>query len=408
MVALCRRGCSCKIGGAAPWVIRGFFRTTTFGGQPDDSYPISEYDGHRAFTGHPRQSPDKIVCVRLTFRADVLRALEQERACLQPGGTFCHDRDAMPPPLPRPFLLTTPHANDVLNEAAGSPADAPTGHLLLARLCAPAGDALAPPRTLLALAHPDDETVGAASRLTRIEAVAAVYATDGAPRDGRAARAAGCATVAEYAQLRRAETLRALAHAGISSDRAVFLGHPDQEAVYRLLPLAADLRRWIIATRPEVVLTHAYEGGHPDHDAVAFAVHAAVARLAQEEDGAVPAIIEFTAYHADGHGMKFGEFLSHADAPEHGVRLTRDARALKQRLLACHRSQAHKWASLPLGEERFRLAPTYDFTRPPHEGDALYERQGAGITVAEWCEVAATATAHHARATEANQTCVLK
>ena len=278
------------------------------------------------------------------------------------------------------------------------------GAELLRRLCAPAGDPLAPPRTLLALAHPDDESVGASSRLTRIEVAALVYATDGAPRDGRIPRDAGCETIADYAAMRRAETLRALAHAGISSERAVFLDYPDQEAAYRLLPLAADLRRWMIATRPEIVLTHPYEGGHPDHDAVAFAVHAAVAALASEAEQP-PTIIEFTSYHAHNDAVAFGEFLCAGESPSCTVRLTDDGRALKQRLLACHRSQTHKWNSLPLNEERFRLAPAYDFTRPPHDGPLLYERHGHGVTVDEWCELVSVASEQLARTL---QTCVLK
>lgn len=294
-------------------------------------------------------------------------------------------------PLVTPFFTLRKSFDE---SAAASEAESSVGEELLRRLCAPAGDPLTPPRTLLALAHPDDESVGASSRLTRIEVAALVYATDGAPRDGRAARAAGCETVAEYAAMRRAETLRALAHAGISSERAVFLDHPDQQAAYRLLPLAADLRRWIIATRPEVVLTHPYEGGHPDHDAVAFAVHAAVEIIAREESGPAPAIIEFAGYHARGHDQAFGGFLPAPDLPAHTVQLTRDGQALKQRLLACHRSQTGKWCAAPLDEERFRLAPSYDFTRPPHDGAVLYARFSPEIDARQWCELTLAATEH--------------
>ena len=47
--------------------------------------------------------------------------------------------------------------------------------------------------------------------------------------------------------------------------------------VAREQALARVLRPLLAGTR--VVVTHAYEGGHPDHDAVAFAVHAAVAEV---------------------------------------------------------------------------------------------------------------------------------
>ncbi len=262
---------------------------------------------------------------------------------------------------------------------------------MLERLCAPAGDPLRPPRTLLVLAHPDDETVGASSRLTRIEVAALVYVTDGAPRDGRDARAAGFATIEEYAQTRHAEALRALAHAGISSERAAFLDYPDQQAAFRLLPLTADLRRWILATRPEIVLTHPYEGGHPDHDAVAFAVHAAVATLAREGD-TTPVVIEFTSYHACGDGWAFASFLPAPDmVAERIIPLTTDGQALKQRMLGCYHSQASTLQAVPLEQESFRVAPAYDFTRPPHEGQVLYERYGWGLNVSDWCALASAA-----------------
>jgi LmbE family N-acetylglucosaminyl deacetylase len=261
---------------------------------------------------------------------------------------------------------------------------------MLDRLCASAGDPLPAPRTLLVLAHPDDETIGASSRLTRIEAAAFIYATDGAPHDGLDARPADNAIVTEYAHTRRAEALRALAHAGISSERVVFLAYPDKQAALRLLPLTADLRRWILATRPEVVLTHSYEGGHPDHDAVAFAVHAAIAALVREGRDP-PVIIEFTSYHAQEDGWIFSEFLPAPDVAERTLRLTPDGQALKQRLLSYYRSQAATLQSVPLEEERFRIAPTYDFTQAPHDGPALYERYSWGFTVRDWCRLARSA-----------------
>ncbi len=263
---------------------------------------------------------------------------------------------------------------------------------LLDRLGAPAGDPSPPPRTLLVLAHPDDETVGASSRLTRIELAGLIYVTDGAPRDGHDAVVAGFSSAEEYAHARRAETLRALAHAGISSERAVFLNYPQHQVAFRLWPLTADLRRWILGTRPEVVLTHPYEGGHPDNDAVAFAVQAAVATIAREM-GTAPVRMEFTSYHACGDGWVFGEFLpTRPVMPEHVVPLTADGRALKQRLIACYPSQASTLQNVPLEQERFRVAPDYDFTRPPHEGAPLYARFPLGLTVRDWCALASTAT----------------
>jgi N-acetylglucosamine malate deacetylase 2 len=104
-----------------------------------------------------------------------------------------------------------------------------------------------------------------------------LHVTNGAPRNLLDARAAGFVGWQDYAAARRQELLAALRLAGIEATRTVQLGMPDQEASFRLVELAAALAAKFSALRPEVVMTHAYEGGHPDHDATAFAVHTACA-----------------------------------------------------------------------------------------------------------------------------------
>ena len=41
--------------------------------------------------------------------------------------------------------------------------------------------------------------------------------------------------------------------------------------------------------------------------------------------------------------------------------------------------------------ERFRLAPRYDFTQPPHAGDLHYEQFGWELTPQRWRSLAAAA-----------------
>jgi N-acetylglucosamine malate deacetylase 2 len=59
------------------------------------------------------------------------------------------------------------------------------------------------------------------------------------------------------------------------------------------------LRDLLEQHRPEVIVTHSYEGGHPDHDACAFAVHHAL-ELTRAQP--VPVIVEASFYHIGPQG----------------------------------------------------------------------------------------------------------
>jgi len=70
----------------------------------------------------------------------------------------------------------------------------------------------------------------------------------------------------------------ALALAGITSQRIVSLGAADQDSIYEVPILAEKLLAILRWFRPALVITHPYEGGHPDHDAAAL-----VANLLQRQ-----------------------------------------------------------------------------------------------------------------------------
>src|SRR5205085_11657412 len=122
-----------------------------------------------------------------------------------------------------------------------------------------------------------------------------VHVTDGAPRDGRDAAAYGFAALADYAAARRAELAAALAMGRAERIRTLCLGIVDQEAMGQLDSLAHRLGELLQTEMPDAVITHAYEGGHPDHDAAAFAVHAAC-RLLDRDGAPAPGIIEMTSH----------------------------------------------------------------------------------------------------------------
>lgn len=223
---------------------------------------------------------------------------------------------------------------------------------------------------MIVAAHPDDETIGAGSQLRLFSDPRIVHVTDGAPRNEADAHAAGCATREQYARVRRAEFLAVLQLAGIDAGRAAELCFTDQEAMLHLPEITARIAEMLERYRPVSVFTHPYEGGHPDHDATAFAVHAACRMAATP-----PLIMEFTSYHDAGGRMVTGEFLP-GDSDVIEIHVTGPARILKERMFACYATQKHMLVNFPVSQERFRAAPEYDFTRPPYRGPLLYERFG--------------------------------
>jgi N-acetylglucosamine malate deacetylase 2 len=230
-------------------------------------------------------------------------------------------------------------------------------------------------RVLIVVAHPDDEVIGAGARLARLPGLSVVLVTDGAPRDMNDARRNGFQTRQDYAAARHRELERALIE-GNARPELICLGIPDQEATVNLLAISLQLIDLIGERRPRLILTHPYEGGHPDHDACAFAVHAAV-RLAADPK---PPIYEFTSYHSHYGVFRAGEFLSNSPSPALTFELNAVQRERKARMLQCFTTQRDVLAQFDIRTERFRPAPDYDFSKPPHPGALYYERFNWGMT----------------------------
>ncbi len=255
------------------------------------------------------------------------------------------------------------------------------------------------------LAHPDDEVLALGAALERFSDARLITVTDGAPADGADARHHGFASLEAYREQRRAELYQALRHAGLSPAAVTLVDPdggfpvPDQTASLHLAALVRFVLGVLRALQPEAVLTHPYEGGHPDHDACAFAVHAAVhllSRAANKERSTPvvrPVIVESPYYHAGENGaMRTGTFLEGWTSPATQVReLSVQEQANKRARLACFASQAETLAQFGVERESFRIAPAYDFTQAPHGGQLMYEQFPWGMTGERFRALAAEA-----------------
>ncbi len=244
-------------------------------------------------------------------------------------------------------------------------------------------------RILIVAAHPDDEVIGAGALMAKMRDVHVAHATGGSPVALHDAHRHGFSTAAAYAAARRDELLAALALAGIGEERLHELGFVDQQTSHRMCEFACEVRALLQRLRPQLVITHPYEGGHPDHDATALAV-----RLAAGESG--PELWEMTSYYElDGTFFR-GRFLPNG-GEEQVFALTEEESMRKRRMFACFRTQWTILDQFPVTEERFRRAPVYRFSAPPHEGTLHYDHFWWGIHSEEWRRNAARALREMAR-----------
>ena len=237
-------------------------------------------------------------------------------------------------------------------------------------------------KMLIVVAHADDETI-AASRLmgARPADCIVLHTTDSAPKNPKYFERAGCRSREEYAALRRAELLAAIQVAGILPAQCYLVPIADQEAVLHLDRIKKTIAGFFPVDR---IITHAYEGGHPDHDATALAVAMATGCTGME-------VLEFPAYHAAGGVLVAGQFIPNgARQTEERILLTSEDSARKKAMFECFRSQRHLMDRFSLTEELFRPAPEYDFLRPPHAGQLYYETRDLGWTYPRWRDTAAT------------------
>jgi LmbE family N-acetylglucosaminyl deacetylase len=225
------------------------------------------------------------------------------------------------------------------------------------------------------VAHPDDETIGCGGLLQSLSAPTIIHVTDGAaPFALESPGRSGC-TPENYAAQRRSELFQAMAVIGVEPRQLLSLGVSDLEVHVKLDAVINRLCEMMIKADFSCLLTHAFEGGHPDHDAVAFAVAIATKTV----DRQTP-VIEMPFYRRGEFGMCVQQFCPARCAPEElTIRLSPREAQSKRKMLAAFSTQTRILSMFSCDVERFRTAPKYAFPDAPNGGLFLYEGSRLGV-----------------------------
>jgi LmbE family N-acetylglucosaminyl deacetylase len=221
--------------------------------------------------------------------------------------------------------------------------------------------------TVMLVAHPDDEVIAFAGLMQRMKKAIVVFATDGAPHDPYFWRHYGSRE--NYAEVRRQEARDALEIVGAEpvflSDR-VQDGIADQE-LFRRLPHAVKAAEQVLGQiGPDSLLTLAYEGGHPDHDACSF-ISWWFGRHRK-----IPAW-ESPLYHRNPDGSGAVQTFPQQTGQEINYKVEGEALHKKLEMFHTYKSQKLVLDGFRPEIERFRPMADYDFTQRPLPWKLNYE-----------------------------------
>lgn len=236
-------------------------------------------------------------------------------------------------------------------------------------------------RTLVLVAHPDDETACAAL-LQRARGATVLFATDGAPQSDHFWGRYGSRS--QYAEVRSREAKRALAAIGIHGPeflQSVQSGEcfNDQELFEHATRAFESLLHKAGQEHLDAIVAPAYEGGHPDHDTCSFLAYSLGGYLDVE-------VWEMPLYHRGQHRDLVHQQFLQPKGTEIIFRLTPSEREKRAEMLAAYTSQPDACDFVNSPVETYRPQPAYDFSRPPHGGKLNYEAWCWPMSGAQVCQ----------------------
>lgn len=238
-------------------------------------------------------------------------------------------------------------------------------------------------KILIIAAHPDDEVIGAGLVIMYHPDSIILHLTDGAPVNMHDALHAGFSSRDEYSSCRLKELSTALTLIDIHSDQCFNLNIIDQNSVYCIPDIITTIIDFINRYKPDIILTHSYDGGHPDHDTASFATWAAC-KILLKKDQCTPVIAEFATYHGKCKQISRLDFLPYGEIPEFKLYLAKYEQTLKTKLFEHYKSQFDILKHFPVTHECYRLQPNYNFKQPPLTDYILYDSYNWGINSYIW------------------------
>lgn len=212
-------------------------------------------------------------------------------------------------------------------------------------------------RTLLLVAHPDDESIGAGLLLQRLGHAYVVFCANGPswwPVDWL-----NYGLPHKRAQLRKQEAHQAIRITG-KNHGIQFLGYPDGWLITRLNDAYRSLAHLLRTWQPQQVITHAFEGGHEDHDTCSFLASQLSITFNFQ-------VWEMPFYYREANtGAVVRQAFTTDDPNDEIITPASDTELeVKRAMLSAHESQRQIIARFDPTIEKFRRQPLHDYSHAP-------------------------------------------